>query len=70
MSTIWSIDWRQAGRAVVSAVFVAVLAYMGNATTLTAIDPKQILSIAVIAAIASLAKAISSDETGKLGGVL
>ncbi len=69
MSNIFKLNWNDVGGAVLSSVLVAVLAYVGNLTSLTAIEPAQLLNIVVLTAVASLAKALGTDGSGKFGGV-
>jgi len=56
--------------AVISGVSVAVLGYISNLADIAAIDPHALVSIAVIAAIASILKAFASDSSGKILGKL
>ncbi len=67
-STIFTVNWKDVGGAVVSGVIVAVLAYLSSVTDITSISAGQVLNVAVLAAIASLAKSFTTDSNGKLLG--
>ncbi len=70
MSNIFKLNWSDVAGAVTSAVVVAVLGYIATLTDILAIDPGQILSIAILTAITSLAKALTTDSEGKLLGAV
>lgn len=70
MSNIFKLNWSDVFGAVTSAVVVAILGYISTLTNILAIDPAQILNIAILTAVTSLAKALTTDSEGKLlGGI-
>ncbi len=70
MSNIFKLNWSDVAGAVTSAVVVAILGYLATLTDILAIDPAQILNIAILTAVTSLAKALTTDGEGRLlGGV-
>ena len=68
MSSLFKINFKDLAGAVVSAVIAAVLAYLSTLTNITDISGAQVLNIAIMTAIASLAKAFTTDSQGYLLG--
>lgn len=56
--------------AVVSGVIVAVLGFLGNTVNIFEVDFQGLLSVAVLAAISSLLKALGTSEAGNFLGVV
>ena len=56
--------------AVVSAVIVSVVGYLGTLTNIMDADWSQILNVAFLAGVASLLKAMGTDANGNFGGVI
>jgi hypothetical protein len=70
MSKLFNLNLKDLGGAVVSAIIVSILTYLSSLTSIYSVDVDQLINIAVMTAIASLLKALSTDENGKLGGVI
>lgn len=56
--------------AAVSAVLASVLAYVGNLTTLTYLDLKQVGLVALIALLSSLVKYLGTTTNGNFAGLV
>ena len=56
--------------AVLSGVLVAVVGFLGGVTNILEVDLKGLLNVAVLAAIASLLKAVGVNNEGKFLGVV
>lgn len=56
--------------AVVSGVIVAVLGYLGGVANIFEVDVKGLLNVAVLAAIASLLKAVGTNADGAFLGAV
>ncbi len=70
MSNLLSVNWKDVGGAVLSAVIVAVLGYLGSLTNVFEADLSQILNIALLTGITSLLKSFGTGSDGKfLGGL-
>lgn len=65
---LFEIDWKDVGGATLSAVIAAVFAYISTVANISDISLSQILSIAVVTALASLTKAFTTDNQGYLLG--
>ena len=69
MSNIFTINWKDLLSAAISAVVVSILTLIGNSTNIFALDFHQMLSAVVLAFFASILKSLTTDSTGKLGGI-
>ena len=69
-SNLFRLNWSDVGGAILSGVVVAVLGYLGTLTDILQADPNAILNTAVLAAVASLLKALGVDADGKLFGAV
>lgn len=67
-SNIFTINWKNVVGAVISAVIVAVLAYIGNLTDISQFSVHTVLNLSVLTAVASLLKAFATDSTGAFLG--
>ena len=56
--------------AVLSAVIVAILGYIGSLTNVFALDVKALINIAILTGVTSFLKAISTTVDGKFAGTV
>lgn len=68
MTNLWQANWNDVKGAVLSGVITAVIGYIATLGNVFDVDFKQVLSIAVIAALSSLLKALGTDKEGKFMG--
>lgn len=68
MSNLFRLGWRDLFKGIVVSVLSAVVGYLGNLTTLTDLDWKQVLQLAVVAGLGYLAKNLVSDNNDKVLG--
>jgi len=70
MSNLFSLNLKDLAGSILSGVIVAVLGFISSSANIFALDWNAILNIAVLTAIASLLKSLSTDGNGKfLGGI-
>lgn len=70
MSDIFRLNWKDISGAVLSAVIVAVLGYVSKLTSISAVDPYQVLNIAALTGVASLLKALGTNVNGEFLGAV
>ena len=68
MSGLFQINLKDVSGAVLSAVIVAILGYLGSLTSIYSVDWQTLLNVAVLAGIGSIVKALGTDENGKAFG--
>lgn len=70
-SNIFTLNWKNLIGAIVSAALVAVITYIiDNPNSIALLTNHPILSTGVLAGAASLLKALLTDSSGNLAGVL
>ena len=67
-SKLLTVNFKDLLNGLATAVLTAIATYVANLVTITAFDWKQILTIAILAAIGYLGKKLSTDEEGKILG--
>ncbi len=71
MSTLFSLNWRDAVKGIIIAVLAAILTGLYQALASQAvIDPKQLLIVGATAGLSYIIKNFFSDSSDKLGGIL
>lgn len=70
MSNIFKINWSDIGGAVLSAVIVSVLTYLGTLTSIWDANLDTIINVAILTAVASLVKAFGTDNGGNFLGAI
>lgn len=70
MNGIFSLAWKDVLGAIVSTVLVTVIGYILSVGDIFAIDPKQVINIAVLAGLGSLVKSLGTDKNGKFAGAI
>ena len=63
-----NLNWKVVGSAILSAVIVAILGYLGTLTNIFDANLTQILNIALLTGITSLLKALGTNTDGKFLG--
>ena len=69
-SNIFNLNWKDILGAVISAVLVAVLAYIIKISDIFALNIKDVINVAVLAGAGSILKALMTTSEGKLLGVV
>lgn len=69
-SKLFNLNFKDVLSAVISGVIVSVLGYISSLTNIADVSIAQIGNIALLTAVTSLLKALSTDETGKLLGAI
>ena len=70
MSSFFTLNWKNILGAVVSAVLVALLTYIGNLTDVFSADFHSVLNIVVLTFVTSLLKALGTDSKGNFVGAV
>ena len=68
MSNIFNLNIKDVVGAIVSAIIVAVLGYIGSLVSIYDIDWNVVLNLAILTAVTSLLKSLGTDSNGKLFG--
>jgi len=69
LSTLFKLNSQDFVKGLIVAILTALIAYLGDLTTLLSADPTLILKIAITAGISYLLKNFISDENGKVLGI-
>jgi len=69
LSTLFKLNSQDLVKGLIVAILTALIAYLGDLTTLLSADPTLILKIAITAGISYLLKNFISDENGKVLGI-
>lgn len=70
MSNFFKLNLNDLAGAVVSAVIVSVVGYLGTLTSVMDVNWKEILNVAFLAGIASLLKALGTTQSGEFLGAI
>lgn len=68
MSNLFKVNFKDVGMSILNGVFIAVVGYLANLTNVLAVDPNQLLNVAIIAALGTLLKTFTSDSQGRVFG--
>ena len=69
-SSLFNLDWKDLGGAIISAIIVALVGYLSKVTNISQIDYNQLLNIALLTGITSLLKALGTNEYGRFLGAV
>ena len=70
LSNLFKLNLNDLYGAVISAVIVAIVGYLGTVTNITDINFKEVLNVAFLAGIASLLKALGTTANGNFLGAI
>lgn len=69
-SKFGTLNLKDLGNSIVNGVFVAVIGYLATLTSIWSVEPKQVLNVAILAILGTLAKALTTTQDNKLLGVI